>query len=996
MAIDLGNGTVKVQKGDTLWGIAAKYYGGGSNYQKLANLNGISNPNLIYVGQIIKVTGSAGSSGASSAASQSNCVDITGFGVLSSKDDTLYATWNWRSDREPTTASYEVEWTYDLGNGVWFIDSNSNTVNEHNRDASRQVTYSIPSGAKKVSLRIKPIANKKSTDNKETYEWTADWTSHENHTKYTWTDETPLETPPRPSVEIEKYKLTTEVDGLEELDATHIVFEIYKNDGAQPVDISGEIEITVTKMASYTYNVDAGAEYKVRCKAVKGSSVSDWSAFSEGKSTIPAAPSGITTIKATSEKSVYLEWSTADTATKYDIEYATKKEYFDNSDQTTTKSGIEFNHYEIVGLEVGHEYFFRVRAVNDAGSSPWSEVSSVLVGEKPSAPTTWSSTTTVIVGEPLTLFWMHNAVDGSSQKYAELELIINGVKMEPTITIKNTTDEDEKDKTSKCFIDTTTGIITWTEDDGEHSLSTGYNFIEGVKIQWRVRTAGVTNEYSDWSVQRTVDLYAPPTLDLRVLGVKTSTDENGTVIFQPGDPISILTNFPFYVYGLAGPNTQTPIGYHVSIKANDSYVTTDQIGNRQTINKNGEVYSKYFDITDSLLVEFTPGNIDLENGITYTITCTVTMNSGLTSEASKELIVSWTDEMFSPNAAISYDKEQYVTHIRPYCETHKSVWHKVTNKGSSYTVTDELIDETKLEDVYTSTDEIVHLGKNTSGSIMYYCIAYTNSNGDPIDPIYYKVNESNGVYTKTSTKINSASIRTVTSTTGEKVYIGRVDGGSPFFYSIVTETALVDDVTLSVYRREFDGGFTEIATGIDNTKQTTTTDPHPALDYARYRIVAITNSTGAVSYYDVPGFPINESAVIIQWDESWTTFDAAPDSELAQPPWTGSLLRLPYNIDISDSNSPDVTLVKYAGRKRPVSYYGTHLGEKSSWSVEIPKDDKETLYGLRRLEIWMGDVYVREPSGSGYWANITVSFSQRHGDVTIPVNLGIVRVEGGV
>ena len=64
--------------------------------------------------------------------------------------------------------------------------------------------------------------------------------------------------------------------------------------------------------------------------------------------------------------------------------------------------------------------------------------------------------------------------------------------------------------------------------------------------------------------------------------------------------------------------------------------------------------------------------------------------------------------------------------------------------------------------------------------------------------------------------------------------------------------------------------------------------------------------------------------------------------------------------------------------------------------MEIPKDDKETLYALRRLAIWLGDVYVREPSGSGYWANISVSFSQTHNQLTIPISLELTRVEGGV
>lgn len=51
------NGTVQAQyytikAGDTLSGIASKY---GTTYQRLARLNGISNPNLIYAGQTIRV-----------------------------------------------------------------------------------------------------------------------------------------------------------------------------------------------------------------------------------------------------------------------------------------------------------------------------------------------------------------------------------------------------------------------------------------------------------------------------------------------------------------------------------------------------------------------------------------------------------------------------------------------------------------------------------------------------------------------------------------------------------------------------------------------------------------------------------------------------------------------------------------------------------------------------------------------------------------------------
>ncbi|TKM80642.1 LysM peptidoglycan-binding domain-containing protein, partial [Enterococcus faecalis] len=45
-----------VQHGETLSSIAYQY---GTDYQTLASLNGLANPNLIYPGQVLKVNGSA-------------------------------------------------------------------------------------------------------------------------------------------------------------------------------------------------------------------------------------------------------------------------------------------------------------------------------------------------------------------------------------------------------------------------------------------------------------------------------------------------------------------------------------------------------------------------------------------------------------------------------------------------------------------------------------------------------------------------------------------------------------------------------------------------------------------------------------------------------------------------------------------------------------------------------------------------------------------------
>lgn len=44
-----------VKAGDTLWNIAKKYLGDGSQYPKIAKLNNLANPNKIYVGQVLRL-----------------------------------------------------------------------------------------------------------------------------------------------------------------------------------------------------------------------------------------------------------------------------------------------------------------------------------------------------------------------------------------------------------------------------------------------------------------------------------------------------------------------------------------------------------------------------------------------------------------------------------------------------------------------------------------------------------------------------------------------------------------------------------------------------------------------------------------------------------------------------------------------------------------------------------------------------------------------------
>lgn len=824
----------------------------------------------------------------------------------------IFATWTWS---KTYTENYKVMWYYGTGDGVWFVGSDSTTE-------YKQSTYTAPENAIKVKFKVKPIAKKHKVNGKDTSRWTADWSTE----KILTFEDGGLSVPPVPTVTLDGLKLTASVENVD-TEYKKIQFQVVKNDTTNAVDK----KIDVTKLqASLTTSVAAGAEYKVRCRAIKNSFESEWSDYSANVKTQPAAPGKITECRASSSTSVHLSWNKSGTATSYEIQYTTKKEYFDTSNNVqsmTVNDGTKLHQAEVTGLETGNEYFFRVRSVNDNGTSGWTDIKSVKIGREPSPPTTWSSKTTASIGEDLSLYWVHNAEDGSNQTRARVYInsgasdethdIFKGVStsastvdntkyfetsyvsenfsfVDGDIIIVDVTHNKAADKTGflrfsgssstyrvqpdgcswedgtrltlvyykgKGFMLThQTEAPVDDENDGTfvYNLDTGA-YTDGTKLKWKVATKGILNNFSSYSAERTIDLYASPSVEL------VCSNE--------------LTSYPYSITATVGPNTQRPVGYHISITAGMSYTTVNEVGLTTKVKEGAEVFSKYFDTSSNpLSIELLPGNIMLENNVTYMVNCTVSTNAGLVATADAEFLVQLADSDFYPNAEIGIDYSDLSAVIRPYCED--------------------------------------------------------------------------------------------------------ADGNE-----------LASGFTLSVYRREYDGTFTPII--IDLDKSSYIYDLHPALDYARYRIVARSTTTGSIDYYDVPGWPVGETAAVIQWNEEWHPFDTTEESALEDQTAMSTMIKLPYNLDVSDSNRIDVSHVNYIGRKHPVSYYGTHVGESSSWNVDIVKDDIETLYALRCLQKWMGDVYVREPSGSGYWATVAVSFSQKHKELTIPVTINITRVEGG-
>ena len=752
--------------------------------------------------------------------------------------DTLYATWTWTREN---TDHYEYEWQYKTANNIWFEGSSGSTSS----GSIKNCTYQLPANAVAARVCVLAVAKTYTHTNTKEYEyWTTEYSAYSTFLA----SQLAPKVPSVPTVSMDGLNLTAELDVYDST-AKYIEFQIVAND--TKLYNTGKANI-VTNHASYTVAVAAGNDYKVRARGCTEKAVSDWSEYSSKVGTVPKTIGALTYKKALSPTSIRIGWAEVPNAEEYNIEYAIDPDYFDASSEV--KSVTVVSPYAILtGLDTGVTWYIRARASNSNGQSGWSKVVSLTIGKTPSPPTTWSETTTAIVGSNVILYWVHNSEDDSRQTEAVLELTILG--QTTTVTLDMSSDEDVAvDQISSYTFETT-----------------GYP--EGAKLTWRVKTRGIMDEFSDWSVERFVDIYALPSLTMGI------TDPNGSVF-------DILTALPMAVSLEAGPLSQNVIGYTISIVASDSYESLDVFGNNIYILQGTTIYSKYFgsdsENPNELEVDITAGDVNLENGVMYNVICIAAFDSGLTAEATQDILIAWEEDEelydLDPDAEIMIDEENMCCYIRPFC---------------------------------------------------------------------YDENEEP-----------------------------------------------VPNVTLAVYRRDFDGKLTEIGKDIPNDMTVTIMDPHPALDYARYRIIASSNATGRTFYYDVPALEIGIKSIVIQWGEG-VVINEDDDEYFMSPPVSGTILKLPYNISVQDSYAQDVNLVKYIGREYPVSYYGTQLGSTSEWSTDVPKFDTETLYALRCLAVYRGDVYVREPSGSGYWAQVNVSFDRSHDSTVVPVSLSITRVEGG-
>ena len=505
--------------------------------------------------------------------------------------------------------------------------------------------------------------------------------------------------------------------------------------------------------------------------------------------------------------------------------------------------------------------------------------------------------------------------------------------------------EDGSDQTWRHVVaEASTDGLSWSTiaDVSGSTAETTYDIdttsmADGTRIRWRVRTKGAYTAYTSdeqarWRWSRTVEVRVWVKPSMTVLAKSVTADgEDATN--------GTLARLPLVAVLTTGVDatSQRAVEWSLRIDLKEATTYVNDWGENDWMQAGTTVWSAYIDDSDegfgdeTMAVTIPASEAAFVVGSEYRMVAQAVMDSGLvTDEAECEFLCSWTSTLPAPSAAL-IATDDFACAIYPSCIT----WDE--EDGVPVPMVDDGGNPVRETDV----GEYVFDPVTGEGS-------YDGHDGEPMS----------------------------------------FDDGTPIY---ACACRLTEGVTLSVWRIEPDGLLTEIATGVPNTGSVAVTDAHPSFGTCWYRIVANDSATDEVRVLD-QSVDMPYEMLLIQWDERTV---AISDSNSEEVTYDGSMLQLPYNIKTTETWDKDVAEVEYIGRSHPVSYYGTQVGQRAKWrSVVVPREDVEDLDALRRLAVHMGDCYVREPTGTGYWAHVEVEGIEQSFDSAVAdVSISIARVD---
>ena len=300
----------------------------------------------------------------------------------------------------------------------------------------------------------------------------------------------------------------------------------------------------------------------------------------------PAAPTAISGARTAASTVRVTLSNTATTSTGLEVEAST-----DPADWT----GAISNSYVGAGLAtadvtgISGVYYFRARNTRGALVSDWSPISDPVVTlTAPNPPMLTAPTTAVwnyTASTSLDFQWIHNPVDGSAQTAAQLQYSTDNGSTWTTQTINSS--------------------------DNHWTLTLTSSFL-GKTITWKVKTKGADASYSDFSSTRQILIAQQPTVTIALEDGLGNDCTNGT-----------LSDMPLgYTAAISGTGTGTLVG------------GTFAAGN----------YSEDATVSGTTLTgSVTASEAQPENGVTYTVTITASMSTGLTGTGAVTVTMSFAD-----------------------------------------------------------------------------------------------------------------------------------------------------------------------------------------------------------------------------------------------------------------------------------------------------------------------------------------------------------------
>lgn len=791
---------------------------------------------------------------------------------------------------------------------------------------------------------------------------------------------------------------------------------------------SNEIFLSIESgSASYEGTVTTGAAYQVYwCGYNNSRSKSTYQGYSNANMTNNvvthysyAAPTNINytfTSITTNSRYMNLSWNapTMHTNALYKIKFI-DAESGNWGITSTVNSFTGYQNTSANGLSITPgRYQMRICAYENGNEENEGEYLEFIanIGYPPNRPNAWSDKKEYIGTEDVILYWQHNASDSTRMYGASIE-VIYGDRGKATYSVDYTNRAEVDWYKNGSFV--LPSNFTYINSNNASVVS---SFEKSEKVTWRVATKGADGTLGEWSIEQEFMHYKVPNI--------LTWSQNGGSLASPSyfDRNSSISGFPFTLVNVINEEhyaftERETFSFYNTARISSSYMfVTTGSGNRSFAtwpyaNKN---YTT--DVTDILSFSFasipayvTSYAVYQSDDFFYNYSV-LTATNGKYTPNKRFIVIVCSTNVDKTKEEISSDLK-FTVQRRP--KTAQKLKELTVKIKTNFNKTFNYQNQNDSNNYYMATGEPYEC---VSGTTIYNKVFNTNNADQKYQVTIYKEDIKVPMILNSVYKVYVDAVFESGATVHNEMNIqwaGAKETQAPtlFSSSFVTDTDSDDAYKLSlsfkgipnnpnqyklyVYRRNIDGSVTLIKDNISNispalpNSNIVVVDPHPFIGLNTYIVGCVNLNTGSTScvHYQTE---FNSMFPIIDFDEKWLPYTLSGNTGQYK---NRVVIDKIFNITLSENNTKDKADIQFAGRRKKTSYYGVSDSEEQQWQFVVPRNDKETLYKLRLLSLHKGSVYIREPNGRGYWANVEATINDNYNAVISNCSLKIT-VAGGI